>query len=129
MGTWSRRAAAAAALIALVLVPMLPPEHLHRGAVDARHHASILVHRHFAAHTSPNGTEVGHRGAGEGAPVWLADPGGCLPDSIPLHSGVVVRADKWPPPSPVRVITVAPRPTFADPPRTSFGLRGPPEHL
>jgi hypothetical protein len=28
MGTWSRKAAAAAALIALVIVPMLPPEHL-----------------------------------------------------------------------------------------------------
>jgi hypothetical protein len=130
MGTWSRRAAAATALIALVLAPMLPPEHLHRGAVDAHHHTSTLVHRHFAAHTSPNGTHVGNRGAGEGTPVWLADPGGCLPDSVPLSPGVaVVHAEQWPPQSSSSVISVAPRPAFADPPHTPCGLRAPPEPL
>jgi len=130
MGTWSKKAAAVAALIALVMVPMLPPEHVHRGAVDAHHHTSTLVHRHFAAHTSPNGRHVGERGAGEGAPVWLADPGGCLPDSVPLHSAVVVvGAEQWPPQSSGRVISVAPRLAFADPPHASFGLRAPPEHL
>jgi hypothetical protein len=128
MGTWSRSAAAVAALIALVLVPMLPPEHLHRGAFDAHHHTSTLIHRHFGAHRSPNGAHVGNRGVGEGMPVWLADPGGYLPDSIPPHSGVViVRADQWPPESAGRVITVAARLTFAAPPQSPFGLRGPPE--
>jgi hypothetical protein len=130
MGTWSRKAAAAAALIALLLVPMLPPEHLHRGAVDAHHHTSTLVHRHFAAHTSPNGTHVGNRGGGEGAPVWLTDPDGCLPDSIPLSPGVAVaRAEEWPPQSSGRLVSVAPRPAFAAPPHTPFGLRAPPAHL
>jgi hypothetical protein len=110
-------------------VPMLPPEHLHRAPVGA-HHTSILVHRHFAAHTSPNGTHVGDRGTADGAPVWLADPGGCLPDSIPLNSGVaVVRMGRWPPQSSGRVISVAPRLTFADPPHTPFGLRAPPVPL
>jgi hypothetical protein len=37
MGHW-RKAAAVAAPIALTLVPLLPAEHLHRGAVDAHHH-------------------------------------------------------------------------------------------
>jgi hypothetical protein len=130
MGNWSRKAAAVAALMALVLVPTLPPEHLHRGAVDGHHHTSTLVHRHFAAHTLPKGTHVGNRGGGEGAPVWLADPGGRLPDSIPLHSGVaVVPADRCPPQSSGRVISVAPRLTFAGPPYSPFGLRAPPVHL
>jgi hypothetical protein len=130
MGAWSRKAAAVVALVALVLVPMLPPEHLHRGAVDAHHHASALVHRHFAAHTSPDGTHVGNRGVGEGAPVWLADPDACRPDSTLLHPDVnVVRAEQRRPQSSGRVISVAPRLAFADPPQTPFGLRAPPEHL
>jgi hypothetical protein len=129
MRNMSRNATALAALVAMLLVPVLPPEHLHRGAVGA-HHGLPLVHRHFAGHTSPNGTHVGDRGVAEGAPVWLADPSGWLPDSIPLHTGVAVgRLHRWPPQSSGSIIRVAPGLTLSDRPHTPFGLRAPPVHL
>jgi hypothetical protein len=46
-----RRASALITLLAVSIAPLLPPEHIHRGVVRGQVH--LLVHRHFAPHTSP----------------------------------------------------------------------------
>src|ERR1700733_4809406 len=72
-----RCAVALMTTVGVCLVPMLPPEHLHRAAVGDRH--AVLIHRHVAPHTTPNGTHIERPGVEEGAPQWLADPQGAVP--------------------------------------------------
>jgi hypothetical protein len=78
MKTSVRRAVVLLTMVGVCLVPLLPPQHLHRGVLGKRH-AFTLIHRHLAPHTTPNGTHVERPGVEEGAPQWLADPLGAVP--------------------------------------------------
>ena len=121
------RVATLLAIVGIVLVPMLPPEHVHRGASDDRH-THTLIHRHWAPHATPNGAHVGHPGVAEGAPLWLADP----PASALRLVSVVADATRspWPvgvPASRSTTIVAPPsEPALHGPPRRPFALRGPP---
>jgi hypothetical protein len=78
MKTSVRRAVALVTMVGVCLVPLLPPQHLHRSVLGNRH-ALTLIHRHLAPHTTPNGTHIDHPGVAEGAPQWLADPPAAVP--------------------------------------------------
>lgn len=122
-----RRGIALMTTVGVCLVPMLPPEHLHRAAVRDRH-AHVLIHRHFAPHTTPNGTHIERPGAEEGAPQWLPDP----PCAVPQPPAVTwdVTPPLWhpfvPPLGAVDQVLLPSDTVPHAPPLGSPDLRGPP---
>jgi hypothetical protein len=123
-----QRAAALVTSVGLVLGSMLPPEHMHR--VASRLHGHSFVHRHFAPHTTANGTHLDHPAAAEGVPHWLDDPRGSTPDPP------VVRAEPTgllfyvlrPPLATSDDVAPPSEPSVHAPPDQSIGLRAPPFH-
>jgi hypothetical protein len=69
--------------------PALPPAHVHEGTPGSAH-AHVLIHRHFAPHTSPLGTHVGHPNEAEGAPHWLRDPSPTLTNLVSVSADATV---------------------------------------
>jgi len=122
------RCTALLTLVGLLVVPTLPPEHLHRGT-DVRR-GRPLIHRHFAPHMTPTGTHVDRPGVAEGAPVWLADPPGALPD-WPVLGADVTRSLLHivaPRHGPSHRVVSSSETVQHGPPRGRLALRGPPSH-
>jgi hypothetical protein len=125
-----RRASALIAMVGLLVVPILPPEHIHRGPLGVRHNHT-LIHRHFAPHTTSNGTHLEHPGVQEGPPLWLADPAGSLTHTLSLTAdNTLLLFHVLLPPSGMGEYVVAqPDTSIHAPPRLPFSLRAPPLQL
>jgi hypothetical protein len=123
-----QRVAAFVTLVSVLLAPMLPPAHIHRGA--SGFHAHSFVHRHFAPHTTANGTHVGQSGVAEGAPQWLDDPIGSTPDSpvVRAEPAVLLFHIVLPPLGKDDYVAPPPEPSVHAPPRRLVGPRAPPLH-
>ena len=122
-----QRAVVLTTVIGIVVATVLPPEHIHRGPAGVLH-THTLVHRHFAPHTTPNGTHVDRPGVPEGAPQWLDDPSGSLP-SLPLLAAdntVLLFCALHPPLGRGDDVTSPPETSVHAPPRSPFALRAPP---
>jgi hypothetical protein len=122
-----RLAAAFLALLSILLGPVVPPAHVHRTAGPGGH-ARVLIHRHFAPHTSSAGTHVERRGVADGAPTWIEDPAGLPPHQYlvaPDTTRTLLDASR-PPPDRVSAIALASGVLPHAPPRSPAGLRGPP---
>jgi hypothetical protein len=87
----------------------------------------MLVHRHFAPHTSPTGTHVDRAGVAEGAPEWLDDSCGALRERL-VTAGPTTAALQTIDPQAVNGAFVAPlfEPFVPYPPGPLSSLRGPP---
>ena len=124
------RTAVLIALIGLLAAPILPPEHMHRGPLGSAH-GRTLVHRHFAPHTTPNGTHIEHPGVAEGAPLWLADPAGSLPHppSMTVDATLLLWHALVPPWGAGESVVAAPEPSVHGPPRFPRSSRAPPSQV
>ena len=78
----ARGGAHALIALAVVMAPMLAPEHVHEAD---EHHDDAVVHRHRAAHEHDPTTVSDD----DGAVVWLSTPG-TLVSGAPLASPVVL---------------------------------------
>jgi hypothetical protein len=110
-----------------VAASVLPPEHIHRGTVGLRHTHSV-VHRHFAPHTTSNGTHMDRPGVPEGAPQWLDDLAGAIP-ALPLvaaDNAVVLFCALCPPPGREDYVTSHLETSVHAPPHPPFAPRSPP---
>jgi len=117
-----RQPIALVVLASVVVLPMLPPEHIHRG------HAHTLVHRHFSPHTSATGSHVGHPGVEEGAPQWLADPTGALPHAESITAEASLSSQLLIPRATRHSRAAVPEPAVHGPPGRIFGDRAPPSN-
>jgi hypothetical protein len=123
----SRSIAALITVLGLLLAPLLPPAHLHRRA-DGVGHVHTVIHRHFAPHTSEAGAHLGGSGVPEGAPQWLDDPCGAMPQWPSIAADTTVPLFSLPNPPQVDVEFVPPPSDVSihSPPRSPVGLRAPP---
>jgi hypothetical protein len=118
------------ALVGLLAAPILPPEHMHRGALGSAH-GRTLVHRHFAPHTTANGTHIDHPGVAEGAPLWLGDPIGSLPHppSMTGQTTLLLSHALIPPLGAGESVAAAPEASVHGPPPLPLSSRAPPSQL
>jgi hypothetical protein len=128
MISWIRRASAFLALLSISVGPIVPPAHVHRTA-RADGHVRVLIHRHFAPHTSSTGTHVERPGVADGAPIWIDDPTGPLPHQHFVLADTPSTLDDAlrPPPDRVSAIPSPSSISLHSPPRFPAGLRGPPD--
>jgi hypothetical protein len=106
---------------------VLPPAHAHEGPPGSTH-PHVLIHRHFAPHTSALGTHVGHPSQKEGAPHWLRDPSPTLTNRVSLSAdarAVQLLVLDLPAQKSESVVD-APEPSVHAPPRSPSVPRAPP---
>jgi hypothetical protein len=122
-----RPIAALITLLGLLIAPLLPPAHIHRRPTGGGH-VHTLIHRHFAPHTNETGAHIGTAGMSEGAPQWLDDPCGTLPQlpSMPADSTVPLFSAPNPPQVDVKFVPPPSDGSIHSPPRSPVGLRAPP---
>jgi hypothetical protein len=123
-----RDAGAFLALLSVTILPVAPRAHVPRSQTQDGH-ARVIVHRHFAPHTSPAGTHVERPGMADGAPTWIDDPTGPLPDQLVVEPDTTsTRAEALrPPPDCVTAIPSLAGVSLHSPPRSPAGLRAPPD--
>jgi hypothetical protein len=115
------------ALLSITILSVAPPAHVHRSQAQDGH-ARVIVHRHFAPHTSPVGTHVERPGMADGAPRWIDDPTGPLPDQhvAELDTTSALGGALSPPPVRESARLLSCDVFLHSPPRSPAGLRAPP---
>lgn len=118
------------AVLGLLSLASLPPEHVHLRAHDDDHHQAEVVHRHLAPHLGgPREADLDHDGE---VALYLAHAFVAAPPAPEPSPGVAIlvsMTDGTSPPLPAAALTRLHRRTHDPPWRAVSLLRGPPSSL